>query len=139
MVDSDVGGRYILTIRDDFSAAHALRNYHGKCENPHGHNFAVEVVVEGTRLDPETGMLLDFRTLKQLLKQVLADMDHCMLNEKPPFDRINPSSENMARHIWQKMRELLRECDDPQARETRLASVRVSEKNSQSATWLATD
>lgn len=129
-------GCWRLTIRDEFSAAHALRNYNGKCENPHGHNFGVEVCVEGRKLDPDTEILLDFKTLKDALKTALGEMDHRMLNERAPFDKINPTSENMARHIWKLMRRLLDESEDPQARQTRLVSVSVAEKNSQSATYL---
>ncbi|MDY0202678.1 MAG: 6-carboxytetrahydropterin synthase QueD [Desulfovibrio desulfuricans] len=127
-----------LTVRDDFSAGHALRHYEGKCERMHGHNFAVELTVEGNRLAPQTEMLLDFKILKKALKAVLDALDHRLLNETPPFDRINPSSENLARHIWQGMEALLAEHKDPQARLVRLHSVTVSEKGAQSATYLET-
>ena len=104
----------------------------------HGHNFAVELTVEGNRLAPQTEMLLDFKILKKALKAVLDALDHRLLNETPPFDRINPSSENLARHIWQGMEALLAEHEDPQARLVRLHSVTVSEKGAQSATYLET-
>ena len=128
-----------LTVRDDFSAGHALRHYEGKCERMHGHNFAVELTVEGSQLAVGTAMLLDFKVLKKGLKAVLDALDHRLLNETPPFDRINPSSENLARHIWQGMQAHLTAHDDPQARLVRLHSVTVSEKGAQSATYLETD
>ena len=128
-----------LTVRDDFSAGHALRHYEGKCERMHGHNFAVELTVEGSQLAAGTEMLLDFKVLKKGLKAVLDALDHRLLNETPPFDRINPSSENLARHIWQGMQAHLAAHDDPQARRVRLHSVTVSEKGAQSATYLETD
>lgn len=123
-----------LTVRDDFSAGHALRHYEGKCERMHGHNFAVELTVEGEKLAAGTEMLLDFKVLKKGLKAVLDALDHRLLNETPPFDRINPSSENLARHIWQGMEALLAAHDEL----VRLYSVTVSEKGAQSATYLET-
>ena len=84
-------------------------------------------------------MLLDFKTLKSGLKTVLDALDHRLLNETPPFDVMNPSSENLARHIWQGMAELLATHDDPQARQVRLYSVTVSEKAAQSATYMEVD
>ena len=126
-------------MRDDFSAGHALRHYEGKCERMHGHNFAVELTVEGSQLAAGTEMLLDFKVLKKGLKAVLDALDHRLLNETPPFDRINPSSENLARHIWQGMQAHLAAHDDPQAQLVRLHSVTVSEKGAQSATYLETD
>ena len=101
------GAFWRLTVRDDFSAGHALRHYEGKCERMHGHNFGVELTVQGQRLTRDTEMLLDFKRLKTGLKTVLDALDHRLLNETPPFDVINPSSENLARHIWRGMAELL--------------------------------
>lgn len=132
-----MNGHWQVTVRDEFSAAHALRNYHGKCENAHGHNFAVEVCVEGGELDMETGMLLDFKTLKSILKMALANLDHRLLNEAAPFLTANPTSENLAAHIAMEVNARLQSCEDPQARNVRLKKVSVSEKASQTATWLA--
>ena len=128
-----------LTVRDDFSAGHALRHYEGKCERMHGHNFAVELTVQGRRLAPDTEMLLDFKILKTGLKTVLDALDHRLLNETPPFDAINPSSENLARHIWRAMEALLAVHPDPQTRAVTLHSVTVSEKGAQSATYMETE
>lgn len=134
-----MSGVWRLSVRDHFSAAHALRNYHGKCENLHGHNFSVEVCIEGRRLDPATGMLLDFGILKKALKAALEPFDHADLNALPLFAEENPSSENLARKIQERFALLLAECSGPQAREVRLVSVSVSEKESQTATWLPGD
>lgn len=122
-------GLWRLTVRDEFCAGHALRYYEGKCENTHGHNFAVEATVEGNTLAPGTELLLDFKVLKTCLKDVLEPLDHGILNDTPPFDDINPSSENLARHIFHAMAKRL------QGLPVRLYAVTVSEKSSQSATY----
>ena len=121
-----------LTIRSEFCSAHALRHYKGKCEHLHGHNYGVKVVVEGSRLSPDTELLMDFGDLKAIPKEVLETLDHQYLNELPPFDRINPSSENLARHIWQAMAPHLPE-------QVRLCAVTVAEKGIQSATYMERD
>ena len=118
-----------LTVRGEFSAAHALRHYQGKCENMHGHNYAVEMSVEGENLTPDTEFVADFSELKQVLRAELARLDHRDLNVTPPFDRINPSSENLARYLWQRLEPPLR--DFP----VRLIGVTVSETCAQSATY----
>lgn len=88
-----------LRVEDGFAAAHQLRGYLGKCENLHGHNWRVRILASGERLD-EIGMLMDFGELKALLRQSLAGLDHSLLNETAPFDLINPTSENLARHLF---------------------------------------
>jgi 6-pyruvoyltetrahydropterin/6-carboxytetrahydropterin synthase len=88
-----------ITIEETFAAGHALRNYRGKCENVHGHNYRCQVTVEGEELD-EIGLLVDFVELKRVVHAVLDRMDHQWLNDFPPFDKINPSAENMAKHIY---------------------------------------
>ena len=118
-----------LAVRSDFSAAHALRHYQGKCEQPHGHNFFVEAVVQGNVLTPDTELLVDFSLIKKDLKTVLDTLDHRDLNSTPPFDRINPSSENLARHIYKALAPLTA----PHG--VRLHSVTVGEKAAQSATY----
>ena len=118
-----------LRVRDDFSSAHALRHYQGKCEHIHGHNFSVEVCVEGDKLTPDTEMLLDFKIIKQELKAVLALLDHKNLNETPPFDAQNPSSENLARFIHEELGTRLA----PHG--VRMHEVTVAEKAAQSATY----
>ena len=127
-------GIWRLTVRSDFAAAHALRNYCGKCENMHGHNFAVEAVVEGQTLTPDTEIVLDFKVLKQELKAVLELLDHKMLNEVPPFDTQNPSSENLARFIYRHLAQRL--AGHEAANGVRVHAVTVSEKAAQSATYM---
>lgn len=100
-------GIWRLTVSDHFSSAHQLRHYQGKCEALHGHNFAVQVQVQGRDPDPKLGIVMDFQELKTLLKQVLADLDHRNLNELPEFANINPSSEHLARYIHHRLAALL--------------------------------
>ena len=95
-------GLYTLTVRTSFAAAHRLRDYDGNCERLHGHNWQVEVAVESATLD-ERGIALDFRILKTSLHDLLSRFDHRYLNEIPPFDAMNPSSENLARHLYEEM------------------------------------
>ncbi len=95
-------GVYALTVRTSFAAAHRLREYAGNCERLHGHNWQVEVTVESDSLDP-SGMAIDFRAIKGALGEALAGFDHRYLNEVAPFDGINPSSENIARHLFEEM------------------------------------
>lgn len=90
--------KYVLTVEDHFSAAHQLRGYMGKCENLHGHNWKVRLSVEGSVLE-SSGMLVDFTLLKKILKEVISCLDHTNLNDQNPFDKINPSSENIAEFI----------------------------------------
>ncbi|HEX9204853.1 MAG TPA: 6-carboxytetrahydropterin synthase QueD [Candidatus Deferrimicrobiaceae bacterium] len=95
-------GVYTLTVRTSFSAAHRLREYDGNCERLHGHNWQVEVSVASETLD-ERGIALDFRAIKAALNDLLSALDHRYLNEVSPFDRLNPSSENLARHLFEEM------------------------------------
>ena len=95
-------GRYKMKIVTDFAAAHLLRDYPGPCSRLHGHNWKVEVEVSATRLD-KIGMGMDFRDIKTATKEVIDQMDHRHLNELPPFDEINPTAENIAAHIYQKL------------------------------------
>jgi len=89
---------YTVTVEDDFAAAHNLRNYNGKCEKLHGHNYKVRLTVSGATLD-KSGMLVDFTILKSILENVLSKFDHGCLNDIPPFDKINPTAENIAEQI----------------------------------------
>jgi 6-pyruvoyltetrahydropterin/6-carboxytetrahydropterin synthase len=123
-----MAGKWRLTITQDFSASHQLRNYGGKCENMHGHNFGVEVVVEGEKLDERVHYLVDFKVIKGLTKDVLERLDHKHLNEVECFTEINPSSENLAMFIYRELR-------DRMPGNVRLAEVSVSEKNSSKATY----
>lgn len=93
---------YELKIISQFAAAHQLREFHGACENLHGHNWKVEVYVEGTRLGKE-GILVDFREIKQATKEAVDELDHRFLNELDAFKDMNPSSENIAHHIFKRV------------------------------------
>ena len=90
---------YEVSVEESFAAAHNLRNYKGKCENLHGHNYKVRVTLAGQELD-STGLLYDFVHLKQAIQGVIRTLDHTYLNELPPFDVVNPSAENIARYIY---------------------------------------
>ncbi len=93
---------HYLQVEGDFASAHQLRGYRGKCENLHGHNWRVLIRVRGEELDA-LGMLMDFGDLKKLLKQGMDCLDHKFLNETPPFDAVNPTSENIARHLYEEL------------------------------------
>lgn len=95
-----------VTVEAGFSSGHYLRNYHGRCENPHGHNYKVRVTLIGAALDP-TGLLLDFKMLKQVMRPVIDRIDHQMLNDLEPFTTINPSAENIAHYFYQQNSEQL--------------------------------
>jgi len=91
---------YEVSVDESFAAAHNLRNYKGKCEDLHGHNYKVRVTLAGIELDA-TGLLYDFVHLKQVIQGVIRSLDHKYLNELKPFDVLNPSAENIARHIYE--------------------------------------
>lgn len=93
---------YELTVRVTFSAAHSLRDYEGPCSNVHGHNWLVEAVVSGHELQPN-GMLVDFGDIKEAASEVLSRLDHTNLNEVPPFDETNPTSENLAKWLFEEL------------------------------------
>jgi 6-pyruvoyltetrahydropterin/6-carboxytetrahydropterin synthase len=88
-----------VTVERTFAAGHYLRNYKGKCENPHGHNYKVELTLRGAELD-KAGLLLDFKDLKDVLRAVIDRLDHQMLNDIEPFISINPSAENIAKYFF---------------------------------------
>jgi 6-pyruvoyltetrahydropterin/6-carboxytetrahydropterin synthase len=90
---------YEVSVDEQFAAAHNLRNYKGKCENLHGHNYKVRVTLAGPQLD-DVGLLYDFVHLKQVIQGVIRTLDHKYLNELKPFDVLNPSAENIAKHIY---------------------------------------
>ena len=96
-----------VTVEDTFAAGHYLRNYKGKCENPHGHNYKVQVTLQAAELD-HAGLLLDFKDLKLVMKHVIDRLDHKMINEVPPFTEINPSAENLAQYFYQESNERLK-------------------------------
>jgi 6-pyruvoyltetrahydropterin/6-carboxytetrahydropterin synthase len=93
---------YELKIITEFSAAHNLRNFRGKCEALHGHNWKVEVVLSGKNLD-ESGVVLDFAEVKAATSEIMSEIDHRYLNDLPFFMENNPSSENIARYIFDRL------------------------------------
>jgi len=92
-----------LTVRDAISSAHQLHGYDGPCQYMHGHTWKVEMVVYGEGLD-EVGLLADFKALKLKLKDVLMPLDHVVLNDLPSFKGLNPSTENLARHLYRALK-----------------------------------
>jgi len=94
---------YEIKVKDEFSGAHRLRNYKGKCESLHGHNWKVEVAVLSKTLD-KSGMVMDFKDLKSFLKTALNIFDHKYLNDIPYFKKKNPTSENIAEFIYTKLK-----------------------------------
>jgi 6-pyruvoyltetrahydropterin/6-carboxytetrahydropterin synthase len=117
-----------VTIEQTFAAGHALRNYHGKCENVHGHNYRCQVTMEGDQLD-DTGLLVDFVLLKKVVGAVIDRMDHQWLNDFPPFDVLNPSAENIAKFIYD---EVIKGIQTPRVR---LGSVKLWETDTSVATY----
>lgn len=117
-------------VEQTFAAGHALRDYKGKCENVHGHNFKVQVRIEGQRLD-DTGMLVDFINVKTVMRKVIDRLDHQFLNEIEPFDVKNPSAENIAEYFHTEMTTGLASTPVP----IRISEVRVWETDIQSASY----
>ncbi|MBN2831431.1 MAG: 6-carboxytetrahydropterin synthase QueD [Candidatus Omnitrophica bacterium] len=94
---------YKIKVESGFSSAHNLRGYKGKCEELHGHNWKVEAEVTAEEID-KTGMVLDFTFLKAKLNKILEGMDHKYLNNIPYFKKVNPTSENIAGYIYDKLK-----------------------------------
>jgi 6-pyruvoyltetrahydropterin/6-carboxytetrahydropterin synthase len=88
-----------ISITTSFSAAHQLKEFEGGCERLHGHNWKVEVSVKSLSLD-DTGLVMDFRELKKYTGEIIRTLDHHFLNELKPFETMNPSSENIARYLF---------------------------------------
>ena len=118
-----------VTIEETFAAGHALRNYRGKCENVHGHNYRCQVTLAGAELD-SIGLLVDFVELKKVVHAVLDRMDHQWLNDFPPFDVLNPSAENMAKYIYDQVSEGLKA-----PKGVRIGAVKLWETDTASATY----
>jgi 6-pyruvoyltetrahydropterin/6-carboxytetrahydropterin synthase len=121
-----------VSVEQVFAAGHALRNYKGKCENIHGHNWRVRVVIEGERLD-DTGLLVDFIDVKDLMGSVIARLDHQFLNEVAPFDVKNPSAENIAEYFYEQLSTGLAATPVP----VKIREVKIWETDIQSATYRA--
>lgn len=98
-----MAGSFEIMIERNFSSAHQLRGYKGKCENLHGHNYKVEIFARGRELD-NIGLLIDFGDLKHAADEIVNYLDHRNINELPPFDEeLNPSAENLARYFLERI------------------------------------
>lgn len=119
---------YELMVESQFSAAHQLRGYKGKCENLHGHNWRVQVVVGSERLS-EIGLVIDFQELKKITNELLSALDHSVLNEIFPFTEINPSSENIAKWMYDSIKKKITNSN------INVSSITVWEAETSSATY----
>ncbi len=97
---------YEISVEKHFEAAHYLRGYQGKCENVHGHRYRIVVKVRADKLN-DIGLAYDFTDLKRHLNGILERFDHTCLNDIVPFDKINPSAENIAVTIYKELKEKL--------------------------------
>jgi 6-pyruvoyltetrahydropterin/6-carboxytetrahydropterin synthase len=118
-----------VSVEQTFAAGHALRNYKGKCENVHGHNYRVRITVQGDQLD-STGLLVDFLDVKSLIGGVVDYLDHQFINDLPPFDQLNPSAENIAKYFYDRVSGGLKN-EVP----VRVAEVKVWETDTSSAVY----
>ena len=122
---------YEVTVEDTFSSGHFLRNYKGKCEKPHGHNYKVRVTLRGRTLD-HAGLLLDFKDLKEVLRPVVNYLDHQMINELEPFTTVNPSAENIARFFYEETNQQVSEMTQGRVR---VKDCTIWETDTTSATY----
>ena len=95
-----------VTVEHTFAAGHSLREYKGKCENVHGHNYRIQVTVEGEQLN-RIGLLVDFVDLKRAVRQVSEKLDHQFINDVEPFTTLNPSAENIAKYFYDEVSKAL--------------------------------
>lgn len=119
---------YEISVKTSFSGAHRLDGYDGPCRRVHGHNWDVEVFVQGDQLGAD-GMLVDFTVVKKALNEIISRMDHRDLNELPEFQSANPTSENICRHIHEQLSKTFN-CE-----RFKVSKVKVSETNNSSATY----
>ncbi len=91
-----------VSVEETFSAGHALRGYKGKCENVHGHNYRVQITLEGPELD-NIGLLVDFTHVKRVMRELIKRLDHQFINDLAPFTTVNPSAENMAKYFFEEV------------------------------------
>lgn len=97
---------YTLKIVTDFASAHTLRDYPGDCSRMHGHNWKAEIEVRATRLN-KAGMVMDFKDIKNVTRNVTKDLDHHYLNDLEPFRKTNPTAENIAAYLFRELSEKL--------------------------------
>ncbi|MCA6071839.1 MAG: 6-carboxytetrahydropterin synthase QueD [Endomicrobium sp.] len=118
--------KYKLSVTKSFASAHCLREYKSKCENLHGHNWRVRATFFGTKLN-NAGMLIDFTDIKKHLDNIIDYLDHKFLNEISPFDKINPTAENIASFIFEQLQNM-------ETENAKVCEVEVWESESSSAT-----
>jgi 6-pyruvoyltetrahydropterin/6-carboxytetrahydropterin synthase len=123
---------YEVTVEQHFSAAHLLRGYPGKCANLHGHNYKVQVTIEGETLD-SLGMLIEFEIIKRALAPWIDRFDHGYLNDIPPFDALNPTAENLAKFFFDEVEKAIRQPEGTAG--ARVACVRILETDKCSAAY----
>ncbi|HVO66751.1 MAG TPA: 6-carboxytetrahydropterin synthase QueD [Syntrophales bacterium] len=116
-------GIFEICVESQFSAAHSLTGYQGNCAQVHGHNWIVEVFVKCLELN-SIGIGVDFRDIRQAIKNVIDDLDHSCLNEHPEFKDTNPSSENIARFLYRELGKKINSAD------AKVSKVKVSETRS---------
>ncbi|HYM11074.1 MAG TPA: 6-carboxytetrahydropterin synthase QueD [Bryobacterales bacterium] len=121
-----------VSVEKSFAAGHALRGYRGKCENVHGHNYKVRVTLTGAELDA-TGLLCDFVEVKRRMETIIERLDHQFLNDLAPFDKLNPSAENLARYFYQELQRGFVEHSG--AVPVRVGQVQVWETDTTTATY----
>lgn len=117
-----------LDVIREFSSAHCLKGYCGNCSEKHGHNWSVQVFIRSEKLD-EIGIAVDFKALKRELDALLGELDHKDLNSIPPFDKLNPTSENIAMYIYKRLSGKLNENG------VKVYRVRVGENASSGASY----
>lgn len=125
------GEMFEVSVEYMFAAGHALRGYKGKCENVHGHNYKVQLVVGGEQLD-SAGLLMDFVEVRKNIKTLVERLDHHFLNDVPPFDKLNPSAENISKYFYDEL--------EPQVRDRglKVRAVTIWETDTTSATYRPT-
>jgi 6-pyruvoyltetrahydropterin/6-carboxytetrahydropterin synthase len=122
---------YEVLIISEFSSAHRLRHYKGKCENIHGHNWKVEVSIASKRLN-RLGMVIDFKELKRRVGEVLEELDHKNINDLAYFKKVNPTSENIAKYIYNRVKGLGARGQGPGLK---IKAVKVWESDTSCATY----
>ena len=121
-----------VTVEQTFAAGHALREYKGKCENVHGHNYKVQITVEGERLN-RIGLLVDFVELKRVVREVVDRLDHQFINDLEPFTVINPSAENMAKYFYDEVSKKMDGTNGETA--TRISQIKIWETDTSIAVY----
>ena len=119
---------YELMIETKFAAAHQLRNYNGRCERLHGHNWKVEVTIAAENLN-DIGLAIDFKDLKDTTNEILSVLEHSFVNDVFPFTEINPSSENIAKWLYDGLSKKLNDGN------LKVSSIRIWESDTASASY----